>query len=137
MKYNTIIPFNMTARYLTWEPKFDPINRVTFRTFPGPYEEIKCNVTVTQIGAIVLYAPKMLQSFGIVYDLTDASGTIIMDEFWHTVQKVAPIMDASGSVSSYRHTLAGLVPEVIHRPIQAVPQYPDLDQVRDLAESPY
>lgn len=128
MRTNTLVTYPMTAQYREWIPRTTLSTGLTYRQYSDA-KPVRCNIVVTTIGAISLFSSESLQPFAIVQDMKDASGTGVMDEVWYSVQKVTPIFDAFGNVSSYRHQLAMLAAELLSEPINPPAEYPDLDQV--------
>ena len=128
MKYNSFLDnLTMTANYRSWEPLEDETLSLTFRNY-GEQQSIRCQVTVSPVGSVSLYAKERLKTFGIVQDIADSVGNSVMDGIWYSVQKVTPVLDASGSLSSYRHVLAILDPSLVRAPIEPIVVYPDIDQ---------
>lgn len=126
MKFNTLIEFPMTATFHSWEPE----TRDDQRTYRGyaPGRDVDCIITVSTTGTVNLLSPEKLQSFGIISQMVDAGGSAVMDETWYSIQRITPVFDATGYVSSYRHHLAVLAPELMGQPINPPGDYPLLDQ---------
>lgn len=125
MKWNTLITYSQSARYRPWEP--EDRNGVLFRNYLEG-ERIKCGISLTAVGTLQLTTDQQLQTFAAIQSIEDAAGNRVLDDTWYTVQKVTPIFDAGGYITSYRHTLAVLAPELIALPIDPPAEYPDLDQ---------
>lgn len=125
LKFNTLTMHPMTAMYREWSA----VDRsgVYYREYADA-RPITCTVTVSPVGSVSLMANEKLQLFGIIYDMKDAAGIPVMDEWWYSVQKVMPVLDSAGYVSSYRHTIAYLAPELVEQPIDPPTVYPGIDQ---------
>lgn len=117
MKYNTMIDYPMTAMYQPWEE--EEREGGTWRKYAPPEqaESIRCYVSVTVTGGIVLTSPQELQQFAAVQGMTDATGNPFMNTSWYSVQRVVPVFDALGNLSSYRHSLAAFPSQLITEPL--------------------
>ena len=126
MRFNTIVNYPMTAGYRTWEPETRD-DTLTYRSYGDP-QEIKCTIVVTITGNLALMAAEPIQQFAIVHSLQDAGGKAFMDDVWYSVQRIIPVFDGAGYLTSYRHQLAILAPELVGKPIDPPQQYPGVDQ---------
>lgn len=127
MRFNTLTKYPMTADYRAWEPLLDKTTQLTYRKYENA-EQIDCQVFISQTGILHLTTSRSLQPFGIIQHMRDAAGEPVMDENWYTIQRVVPVFDSFGHVSSYRHSLAVLDPRDIEKPINPPQSYPQLDQ---------
>lgn len=129
MKFNTLIKHRMSATYNPWVEYFEETDGLTYRDYREEDEQpLACTLFVSTVGNIQLLSHEKLQMFGVIRDMYDASGELIDDEQWYTVQRVQPAFDGSGAVTSYRHTLAAVDGQFFAEPITPKREYPGVDQ---------
>lgn len=129
MKFNTLIRHKMTATYHSWVERYEETDGLTYRQYDEDAPmELKCTVFLSTVGNMQLLSFEKLQTFGVIRDLHDAAGTNLMDDQWYTVQRVQPVFDASGTLTSYRHTLAAVDGNFFTEPITPKREYPGVDQ---------
>lgn len=128
MKTNALTAYHMEATVHHWEAEQSEQDSRYYRIYDAG-RNVPCTVSLSPIGTLMLAAGEQFQSFAIVSEMRDANGTPFMDEVWYSVQRVQPIFDAMGALSSYRHTLAPLAAELIDEPINPPRSYPQFDQI--------
>lgn len=127
MRTNSLISYQMESTVHHWEVEQREDSR-----YYRDYDEgraVPCTISLSPIGTLMLTAGEQFQSFAIISELRDSQGTPFMDEVWYSVQRVQPVFDAMGTLSSYRHTLAPLAAELIDEPINPPRSYPQFDQM--------
>lgn len=133
MIHNSLVPYHQTADYRSWEPVMDEVTRLVYRGYADPVT-IQCNIAVSQIGQVSLFSPVKLKSFGVIRDIKDSRGNPVMegddedDSAWYQIQKITPVFDASGAITSYKNVLAQTTPQLIRQPIDPPQPWPDIDQ---------